>query len=93
MQVLEGPKEAVLETFERISRDTRHERVIRLSRREIEELSFPGWSMAFRTAQPRDVPGIQDLSNLDKPELATMAHKAVASFARRLRRQPASQMI
>ncbi len=93
LQVLEGPQNAVLETFERISRDPRHKRVIRLSRREIAERSFPGWSMAFRMAQPREVPGIQDLAKLDRPERETLAHKMVASFARRVQGQVPSQVI
>jgi hypothetical protein len=84
LQVLEGPKEAVLETFERITRDTRHKRVIRLARRDTEDRSFPGWSMAFRLAQSKEVPGLQDLAKLSQPEQETVAHKLVASFARRV---------
>lgn len=46
-QVLEGPREAVEETFEAIECDPRHSDVTILHFHPVEERSFPGWSMAF----------------------------------------------
>ncbi len=46
-QVLEGSREAVERTFERIQTDDRHSDVIVLQVGPVEERDFPAWSMAF----------------------------------------------
>ncbi|WP_299646722.1 BLUF domain-containing protein [uncultured Jannaschia sp.] len=46
-QVLEGPKDAVEETFERIQLDERHHDVTLLDITPIDERSFADWSMGF----------------------------------------------
>jgi hypothetical protein len=46
-QVLEGPREVVEQTFERISADSRHTDVVVLSFTPTERRSFPDWSMGF----------------------------------------------
>jgi hypothetical protein len=46
-QVLEGPRELVERTFERISADPRHADVTVLSFTPTERRSFPDWSMGF----------------------------------------------
>jgi blue light- and temperature-responsive anti-repressor len=46
-QVLEGPREIVERTFERISLDPRHADVTALSFTPTERRSFPDWSMGF----------------------------------------------
>jgi len=46
-QVLEGPRDVVEETFERIGLDPRHADVVVLSFTPTEQRSFPQWSMAF----------------------------------------------
>ena len=48
LQHLEGPSEAVEETYERISRDPRHHALVLLGRRDVEERVFARWSMAFQ---------------------------------------------
>lgn len=45
LQVLEGGRDAVCETFNTIVRDARHESVRLLSFEEISERRFAGWSM------------------------------------------------
>ncbi len=45
LQVLEGGRDAVCETFNHIVRDVRHEHVRLLSFEEISERRFGGWSM------------------------------------------------
>jgi hypothetical protein len=54
-QVLEGEAENVNPLFERIGRDPRHNQVLLLSRKDVEEPCFGDWSMGFldldRTAQ------------------------------------------
>ncbi|HEY1411328.1 MAG TPA: BLUF domain-containing protein [Rhodopila sp.] len=46
-QVLEGPRDAVERTFERIGADPRHTNVTVLSFTPTERRSFPDWSMGF----------------------------------------------
>jgi blue light- and temperature-responsive anti-repressor len=46
-QVLEGPRDVVERTFDRISSDPRHADVTALSFTPTERRSFPDWSMAF----------------------------------------------
>ena len=46
-QVLEGPREALEHTFERINLDARHAGVTVLSFTPTERRSFPEWSMGF----------------------------------------------
>jgi hypothetical protein len=46
-QVLEGPREVVERTFERITLDPRHADVTALSFTPTERRSFPDWSMGF----------------------------------------------
>lgn len=46
-QVLEGPRDVIEETFERIQCDDRHGEVMLLHAGPIRQRSFPEWSMAF----------------------------------------------
>lgn len=48
LQALEGPEETVTSTFSRIKEDTRHQAVVTLSRRTVEEREFGEWAMAHR---------------------------------------------
>jgi hypothetical protein len=54
LQVLEGEREMLDKTYERILDDTRHKGVIELDRGEITERNFPGWSMGFKTLSPAE---------------------------------------
>ncbi|CAN5371873.1 hypothetical protein BH10PSE13_BH10PSE13_08640 [soil metagenome] len=49
LQALEGPSEAVSETFDRISRDPRHFAVVKLGDQAVAARSFAQWSMGFET--------------------------------------------
>jgi hypothetical protein len=59
-QILEGTREAIEQTFERIQRDHRHGGLAVLEYDKIDGRSFPSWSMAFvgENAQDRDVFGV-----------------------------------
>lgn len=46
-QVLEGGREAVSETFARICRDERHDRIEIMDMRETDERRFGDWTMSF----------------------------------------------
>lgn len=47
LQVLEGPDQAVLETYERITRDPRHFALVKLHDKEVATRSFASWAMGF----------------------------------------------
>jgi hypothetical protein len=47
LQVLEGPSEAVSETYERIKLDPRHFAIVKLHDKSIDARSFGSWSMGF----------------------------------------------
>ncbi len=55
LQVLEGPKEAVLGVFATIERDGRHTHPRVLVRRETAERLFGDWSMGFDRPSKRDL--------------------------------------
>ena len=63
IQAIEGRKEDVEHTFEKISKDGRHERISILWRSEIETRNFPDWQMGFqdiREFNQNDFPGYSD---------------------------------
>lgn len=47
LQVLEGPKEALDRTFNRIRADDRHFAVVEITRRTVEQRGFPEWDMGY----------------------------------------------
>lgn len=55
MQVLEGPRAAVLDLKETIDRDTRHHTVIEILNLSVSERIFADWSMGFRRADRTDL--------------------------------------
>lgn len=57
MQLLEGPYDAVLSTYQRILADDRHDDVRLLAEESIHTRRFPEWSMAYdRDADGAEVP-------------------------------------
>jgi hypothetical protein len=50
LQALEGPEQAVLDTYARIQADPRHFALVLISCRSVEERSFGDWSMAYEGA-------------------------------------------
>ncbi len=47
IQVLEGDSEVVTSTFERISKDPRHSKILLIARFELDERTFTDWEMGF----------------------------------------------
>lgn len=63
IQVLEGPPDAVEETFAAIQDDPRHRGILVMLREEVTERAFPDWSMGFRSVRADEVrrlPGYTD---------------------------------
>lgn len=48
MQILEGGKEAVEATFQRLEKDPRHKDIFVIERGPIEQRDFAAWNMGFR---------------------------------------------
>lgn len=78
-QLLEGPADAVEQTYLRITKDPRHQGIIKLKDFETAERHFPEWTMGYRTptsAQVADLPGFSDLGrpgSEDRERLRTHA--------------------
>ncbi|MGN8050572.1 BLUF domain-containing protein [Curtobacterium sp. 22159] len=83
MQLLEGPYDAVLSTYERILADDRHGSVQLLAEESIHTRRFPEWSMAYdRAADGSDVPaGFSDfLSDGDRSADASRSRELLRWF-------------
>jgi hypothetical protein len=48
-QILEGQKELVIDLYNEISTDARHDNIIKLQENEISDRNFASWSMAFKS--------------------------------------------
>ena len=48
-QILEGPKENVLDVFEQIKNDCRHDNIIKIQEEHIVKRKFKDWNMAFKS--------------------------------------------
>jgi Sensors of blue-light using FAD len=57
LQILEGQRETIFRTFQRIERDSRHNHVVLAQTRQIHERQFPSWTMggSMRTPEKQEV--------------------------------------
>jgi len=62
IQVLEGPENAVLETYQKVHLDTRHTQLVELMHEPIEQRQFGDWSMGFRKLKEQDAKDFPDLA-------------------------------
>lgn len=70
IQALEGPKQALDATYERILADSRHRQIIELYRVSVTERNFPDWSMGCRKlSTPRAPGGAFDLTRSTLEEM------------------------
>jgi len=78
IQALEGPKEEVLDLYEKIEQDPRHGSTITLLDRSAEERAFSEWEMGFKQvdATTARMPGFSDF--LKDPSPATATRKELA---------------
>lgn len=53
LQALEGDRQRVLDTYQRIKRDDRHRAAVMLSERDISERQFGDWAMAAEMSDSR----------------------------------------
>lgn len=74
-QVLEGPRIAVMETWGRIQKDSRHHNIELLGITEIQERRFPKWSIKLFDAQHflEAFPQYSDLiAQISNPDIKTL---------------------
>ena len=81
-QILEGDEGVVEKLYADIASDTRHNGVIVIDRSEIEQRSFPNWSMGFKNLESfdrRKLRGYNDLFNhkLSKEEFGNLGQEII----------------
>ncbi len=67
IQCLEGDKEAVMALYHKIAQDKRHSNCFLMSSKEVEERSFPTWTMGYRDLSKDAAVNFKD-SNLSTSE-------------------------
>ena len=66
IQLLEGDKERVMQTYQRIVQDSRHHHITKLLEGVVEQPIFNGWSMGFKSLGLHEfekLTGYRDLSS------------------------------
>ena len=66
LQVIEGPKTALLELFEIIEKDKRHTGIITVFNKEIKEKHFPEWNMGFSSTDYEKLRTLTGFENFDQ---------------------------
>jgi len=75
LQVLEGEADVVEKTYERISKDSRHAKILLIARFELEQRTFKDWEMGFFDASGGkllQLPGYSCFLNKKTVELETL---------------------
>jgi hypothetical protein len=86
-QVLEGPRHAVEETFERISRDVRHRGVMLVDLHDSPTRAFASWSMALLDTRGWAEAECHELARLVGQPADAQAGLAIIELLRRFLRQ------
>lgn len=68
LQCLEGPKQEVIELFEKIQKDSRHDSLVELIDEDIESRYFPNWSMGYKNINHIDSISSEKLTNFSLKE-------------------------
>ena len=84
VQVLEGPREAIQATYQRIQSDARHTRVVTLLDEPLAEREFADWRMGFFSLEDPAVLARADVSGFLTEPLSHAALTKEPSRARRL---------
>lgn len=68
LQILEGEKEIIEDLFKKLKGDPRHKSVIKMFDRNVEQRSFPDWSMGFKQVSNEDWSSLEGYLNLANKE-------------------------
>jgi hypothetical protein len=80
LQVIEGPKFAILDLFESIKKDSRHKRIMTIVNTEIKKRSFPKWNMGFCAMDYKELKEIKGYENLSTETLSKFSDKTAHAF-------------
>ena len=80
LQVIEGPKLAMLNLFESIKKDPRHHGIITIENTEINKRHFPKWNMGFYTSDCEELRTIKDYENINRETLSNISVKMALAF-------------
>ena len=75
LQVIEGPKVALLELFEDIKKDERHTGILTVFNKNIKERHFPNWNMGFSYTDYEKLRKLSGIENFNKTELSKINDK------------------
>ena len=73
LQVLEGPPAVVAALYEKIERDTRHDRVVVLHRADVDARSFAEWSMGLMKSDSKTLTAAQGINEFLTEGVLTLA--------------------
>jgi hypothetical protein len=65
IQLLEGKESDLMELFEIISADARHNEVIKIMESKIEKPQFPDWSMGYKFISAQQLTSLEQHENID----------------------------
>lgn len=65
IQMLEGKEDDVLDTFDRIENDSRHEQIIKLFSGKTDKRHFPNWKMSLQVVDEATFSKIDSYESLD----------------------------
>ena len=85
LQLLEGPEDAVMQTYDRIKADKRHFAQVLLSKRPITDRNFANWDMGFQPAGSthRDGSIADDVAALIAPITDPTVYAYFSEFAKK----------
>ena len=89
IQVLEGPRDNLIELLDKIMRDRRHFNMRIIDLRRIETREFPDWSFGYDDEGPRDaLPGCLPLDKVPAPLLLDWMRDAAHQHFARIAQMP-----
>lgn len=72
LQCLEGEKNEIIKTFEKIKNDKRHTSIIKIVEEEASERYFPDWSMGYKN--------IRNFTNIESKKLKDFSNRLNSEY-------------
>jgi hypothetical protein len=82
IQYVEGKSTALTSLYDKIKKDTRHEKVVMISYNPIAERIFPSWQMGSLKMASDDISFITDITSQDKDVFQKIIHGKEADGAK-----------
>lgn len=87
LQILEGPREAVEETFKRIKKDSRHVSVRVIEKVPIDTREFKDFSMAFKKVSDRELASLVEGKPATEEETVPGQHQILDTMSRHFQQE------